>query len=56
MDVMTLGLLAGALLMALGSGLVFVAAARSGQFDEIEDVKFQLLREERKHADIDGES
>ncbi len=51
MDVMTLGLLVGALLMAIGGGLVFVAAVRSGQFDEIEDVKFELFREGRDRAD-----
>jgi hypothetical protein len=43
---LTIALLGGALLMAGSAGLVFILAVRRGQFDRIEDVKYQMLREE----------
>lgn len=46
MTVLTLLLLAGALAMGLGAGLVFAFAARTGQLDDLEDTKYQLFRED----------
>jgi cbb3-type cytochrome oxidase maturation protein len=45
-SVLTLCLILGGLAMGLAAGLVFVAAARSGQMDDLEDVKFQMLRKD----------
>ncbi len=45
MSALTLGLLAAALSMGLAGALAFAWAARNGQFDDLEDVKYQLLRE-----------
>ncbi len=45
MTAMTLLLLGGALCMGTAGALIFVLAARSGQFDDLEDTKYQLLRE-----------
>lgn len=46
MSALTLCLLAGGLCTATGAALAFAWAVRAGLLDEIEDVKFQLLREE----------
>lgn len=46
MSLMTLILLATAVLMAVSAGLVFAWAAGSGQFDDPEEAKYQMLREE----------
>jgi len=46
MTAMTLLLLGGALCMGFSAALVFVLAARSGQFDDLEDTKYQLLRDD----------
>ncbi|MDF1563643.1 MAG: cbb3-type cytochrome oxidase assembly protein CcoS [Deltaproteobacteria bacterium] len=46
MTLMTLILLASAVLMAAGAGLIFAWAARSGQFDDMEEAKYQMLRED----------
>ena len=46
MSLLTLSLILGGLAMGLAAGLWFVAAVRAGQMDDLEDVKFQMLREE----------
>jgi cbb3-type cytochrome oxidase maturation protein len=46
MIVMTICLLGGALIMGLAGGLVFVLAARSGHFEDLEEVKYQIMRED----------
>ena len=46
MSALTIALLAGGLCMGVAGVLVFVAAARGGQFDEIEDAKYLLFRED----------
>lgn len=43
---MTLPLLLGALCLACSAGLVFVLALRLGQFDDLEDVRFQIFKED----------
>jgi cbb3-type cytochrome oxidase maturation protein len=43
---LTLALILGGLAMAAAAGFLFVAAVRSGQMDDLEDVKFQMLRED----------
>jgi len=43
---MTIGLLVGGLFMGGGAAMAFAWAVRAGHFDDLEDVKFQLLREE----------
>ncbi len=48
MSLLTLSLILGGLAMGLSAGLWFVLAVRSGQLDDLEDVKFQLLREDDK--------
>jgi len=50
---MTVYLVVGAVLLAAGSWLVFVWAARSGQFTDVEDVKHKVLEVER--GDDSGE-
>lgn len=45
MTLMTALLLAVALLMGCAGALVFALAARKGQFDDLEDVKYRMLRE-----------
>lgn len=47
MSLLTLCLILGGLAMAAAAGFLFVAAVRSGQMDDLEDVKFQMLREDR---------
>lgn len=44
MTQMTLGLVVGAVLMALAAGLAFIGAACSGQFDDLEEAKYQMMR------------
>ena len=46
MTLLTIGLIAGATLMAAAGGVLFVLAVKKGQFDDIEDTKFQILRED----------
>ena len=45
MTPLTIGLLAGGLCMAIAAGFIFAAAVRGGQLDDLEEVKFQMLRE-----------
>ena len=45
---MTVYLVLAAVLLAAGSWLVFIWAARSGQFREVEDVKHSMLERERE--------
>ncbi len=47
MSLTTLSLILGGIAMGLAAGLWFVVAVRSGQMDDLEDVKFQMLREDR---------
>ncbi len=54
---MTIALLCGALLMALAAGTAFLWAARSGEFDDIEEAKYVMLRspeEENVRQDIEA--
>lgn len=44
MTTMTICLLAGALVMGLAGGLAYWLAARTGQLDDIEEAKYQMLR------------
>ncbi len=46
MSALTIVLLAAGLCMGVAGMLVFAAAVRTGQFDDIEEAKYQLLREE----------
>jgi len=46
MTAMTLCLIAGGLATAAAAALAFAAAVRSGQLDDLEETKFQMLREE----------
>jgi len=43
---LTLSLILGGLAFAAAAGFLFAAAVRSGQMDDLEDVKFQMLRED----------
>ena len=43
---LTLCLILGGLAFAAAAGFLFAAAARTGQLDDLEDVKFQMLRED----------
>ncbi len=43
---LTLCLIAAGLATATAAGLFFVWAVRSGQLDDLEDVKFRMLRED----------
>ena len=43
MTEMTIFLLVGALCMGVAGWLIFLAAMRTGQWDAMEDVKFQLF-------------
>jgi cbb3-type cytochrome oxidase maturation protein len=43
---MTVCLIASGLVMAAGAAFFFVAAARSGQFDDMEEEKYRMLRED----------
>ncbi len=44
MSTLTICLLLGALFMGAGGGLAFVLAVRTGQLDDIEEPKYQMLR------------
>ena len=44
MTILTICLLAGALLMGLAGGLAFLLAVRTGQLDDVEEPKYQMLR------------
>ena len=46
MTALTLCLIAGAVATATAAGLYFVIAVRAGQMDDLEEVKFRMLREE----------
>lgn len=46
MTVLTMCLIAGGLASALAAAMAFVAAVRSGQLDDLEETKFQMLRED----------
>jgi cbb3-type cytochrome oxidase maturation protein len=46
MTIMTLSLIIGALLLACAGGVVFLMATRSGHFDDLEDVKYQMFQRE----------
>ncbi len=48
MSTLTIVLLVGGLCMGVAGMLIFVAAARSGQFDDIEEVKYRMLREDEE--------
>jgi hypothetical protein len=43
---LTACLIAWGLVTAAAAGLVFVGAVRAGHLDDLEDVKFRILREE----------
>jgi nitrogen fixation-related uncharacterized protein len=45
---LTITLLAGGLCMGVAGILIFVAAVRGGQFDEIEEAKYLLFREDEE--------
>jgi len=44
--VLTLCIIAGGLSSVIAAAMVFVAAVRSGQMDDLEETKFQMLRED----------
>ena len=46
MTSLTAYLLAGTLCLALGGWLVFLLAMRTGQWDDTEDIKYQLFDNE----------
>ncbi len=46
MTALTLCLIAAGLATAIAAGLFFVGAVRSGLLDDLEDVKFRMLRED----------
>ncbi len=56
MTVQTIAMLAGALMMALAGGAIFVVAACSGHFDAIEEPKYRMLRDaedEEENTNVD---
>ncbi len=44
MTTLTFCLLVGGLCMGLAGGLAYVLAVRTGQLDDVEDIKYQMLR------------
>jgi cbb3-type cytochrome oxidase maturation protein len=44
MTILTLCLLLGGLFMGLAGGLAYVLAVRTGQLDDPEEAKYQMLR------------
>lgn len=48
MTALTMCLIAGGLATAAAAALVFVAAVRGGQLDDLEETKFQMLREDQE--------
>ncbi len=46
MNTLEIGLLAGGLLMAMSATLVFIWGVRTGQFDNLEETKYQMFHEE----------
>ena len=48
MTALTIWLLLGAICMGLGGWLVFLLAVRSGQWKDMEDVKYQLFDEQEE--------
>jgi hypothetical protein len=46
--------LASSLLLGLGAGVVYIYFLRQGQFENLEDVKYQMFRDE-KNEDNKGE-
>ncbi len=48
MSPMTLGLMIGGVLMAVAAACIFAWASLDGQFDDLEEAKYQMLREEEK--------
>ena len=46
MTALTLCLIAGAIASAVAAALVFAGMVRSGQLDDLEETKFQMLRED----------
>jgi cbb3-type cytochrome oxidase maturation protein len=48
MTALTLCLIAAGIAMAISAGLFFVWAVRSGYLDDLEDVKFRMLREDER--------
>ena len=48
MTTLTICLIAGGLATAIAAALVFTAAVRSGQLDDLEETKFQMLREDHE--------
>ena len=47
MSMVTLCLIFGGLVTAVSAGLCFAWAVRSGQLDDLEEVKFRMLREDK---------
>jgi hypothetical protein len=45
---MTLCLIAGGLATAAAAALAFVAVVRAGHLDDLEETKFQMLREDHE--------
>jgi cbb3-type cytochrome oxidase maturation protein len=45
---LSLCLIVGALVSAVAGALFFAFAVRSGQMDDLEDVKYRMLREDDK--------
>ena len=52
MSAMTIGMLLGALSMAIGAAFVFALAARSGQLEQVEEAKYQMLHDDILHDDM----
>lgn len=46
MTALTICLIGGGLATAIAAALMFAAAVRSGQLDDLEETKFQMLRED----------
>ncbi len=45
---LTVCLIVAGIAMASGAALFFVGAVRSGQMEDLEDVKFRMLREDER--------
>ncbi len=44
MTTLTICLLVGAIFMGLAGGLAYLLAVRTGQLDDVEEAKYQMLR------------
>jgi cbb3-type cytochrome oxidase maturation protein len=44
--ILTICLIAGGVVLAIAAAIAFTASVKGGQFDDLEETKYQMLRED----------